>query len=199
MILTRQGEVADSSALSQLIFSTAPVLLPYLFGSNHDAKRYIHDASEMEDGQYSAFRHHVAYDDTTVVGCITTWDQQLPDSFYYHTEKSLTELLTNHQIMHIVEANEHIANVFLPPTNEQICIGHLAVLPHYRGMGIAKQLMAYAIEKAYLAKKTHLVLDVDAANEDAVCFYLGFGFVMKKETVFLPTKQTFYRMQYTLG
>lgn len=198
MILLRNGEASDAEELCDLIFSTAPVLLPYLFGNANQANDYIKQALTREDGQYSAVRHRVAYEQQKVLGCIAIWTNSLPSSFYWHTELSLTELLTPEQVLHIARVNHLIAEVFSAPTKDQICIGHFAVSPELQGRGIGKKLLSYAFQEARRENKKQLVLDVDINNEDAVNFYIGMGFVLVSETDFKPTKQTFYRMQYTV-
>ncbi len=195
MIQIRHGTASDASELSELIFSTAPVLLPYLFGSDKQAKNYIKQACTYDDGQYSAVRHTVAVTDRKVIGCITLWSNSLPCAFYRHTERSLAELLTPQQMLHIAEANRHVADAFSAPTDDQICIGHFAVNPSEQRQGVGKHLLSSALQLANLADKKHLILDVDVNHKDAVDFYIAMGFGRLNETYFKPTQQTFYRMQ----
>jgi ribosomal protein S18 acetylase RimI-like enzyme len=198
MICLRSGHISDGHRLASLIFSAAPVLLPYLFNGEEQALDYIFRASQRSDGQYSAIRHQVACDKVQAVGSITLWDDTLPQSYHAHTLKSLRDFLTPDQITHLVLTNEEIKKVFQAPLVHQLCLGHLAVMNQYRGMGIGKKLIAYAILKAKRAHKTQLVLDVDSNNDDAVSFYLGLGFIITGKTAFIDTKQIFYSMQYAI-
>lgn len=198
MIALRAGTELDAGALAPLIFSSATVLLPYLFKSHHSAIQYILQAAKQPDGQYSASRHQLATDGKQVLGCITLWDDQLPKSFHAYTLKSLTQFLQPGQIAHLLSNNERISSVFLAPQSRQVCVGHLAVLETHRGLGIGKKLIAYAIEQAKKYNKEQLILDVDSTNEQALRFYEGLGFMRQSNNFFAPTNQGFYRMQCTL-
>lgn len=198
MVELRDGKASDSEVLCALIFASAPILLPYLFGSKTHALEYIAKAANQPDGQYSAVRHRVAYKGAELIACITLWDNQLPKSFHSHTLQSLATFLTPRQITHLITTNEKIKEVFEPPLPHQLCIGHLSVLEQYKGMGIGQMMIAYATMQAKLRKKPQLVLDVDSHNEEAVGFYTGLGFMLMSSNYFPPTQQTFYRMQYNL-
>jgi len=198
VITLRAGEKAEANALARLILSSAPVLLSYLFSGPENAVRYMSLAGGQVDGQYSAARHQVAVDGTQVVACITLWDNQLPVSFHSFTVQSLSRFLTPEQITHIVYANDIITHVFQAPLNHQLCIGHLAVLNKQKGRGIGKKLVAYAMLQAKSQHKSQLVLDVESTNDEAVSFYTGLGFILMQSNYLNLTKQTFYRMQFTL-
>jgi GNAT superfamily N-acetyltransferase len=186
MIELRSGaDIADSMGLASLIFSSAPVLLPYIFTSKKQALDYIEKASQRSDGQYSAARHQVAYEGANAVGSITLWDNTLPQSFHTHTLQSLRDFLTPNQITHLVFTNEKIKEVFLAPLD-------------HRGMGVGKKLIAYAILQAKRRRKTQLILDVDSNNDEALSFYSGLGFMLITRIEFTYTEQVFYRMHYNL-
>lgn len=198
MIALRAGTETDAGALAPLIFSSATVLLPYLFKGTQSALNYILQAAKQPDGQYSAARHQLAIDDQQVVACITLWDDKLPKSFHAYTLKSLTAFLQQDQIAHLLSNNELISSVFQAPQSHQLCVGHLAVVDTHKGRGIGKILLNYAIQQAKTYHKSQLVLDVDSNNEEALNFYTRFGFIRQDSHYFAPTKQSFNRMQYTL-
>jgi ribosomal protein S18 acetylase RimI-like enzyme len=198
MIGLRQGKASDHHILTDLILSSAPLLLPYLFNGEQNARDYIFNASQQSDGQYSAVRHQVAVDASSVIACMTLWDNDLPASFHQKNLSSLRKFLTDEQIKHLLKSNAQIEKVFPGPSEEQLCIGHLAVQEHAKGRGIGKKLIAYAISQAKLRGKNQVVLDVDRDNEEALSFYQGLGFVMASSVEFLPTQQVFYRMHYQL-
>lgn len=198
LISLRAGDKNDSEALATLIFASAPVLLPYLFKGQKNAIDYILQASQQPDGQYSAVRHQLAVDGVKAIGCITLWDNQLSPSFHSYTVKSLTKFLLPDQIIHLLATNDIITKVFLAPLSHQFCIGHLAVLEEYKGLGVGKKLIAYAILQAKQYNKSQLVLDVDSSNDEAISFYTGLGFLLKQTTQFSPTNQAFHRMEFNL-
>jgi ribosomal protein S18 acetylase RimI-like enzyme len=198
MLVLRKGASTDASSLSSLIFSSAPILLPYLYGDKSKAISYITKAAQVEDGQYSARRHTVACKDNKVIACITLWDNNLPMSFHSHTVKSVKEFLSPEALLHLVRANIQIGEVFAGPKAHELCVGHLAVAENSRGQGVGLMLVNYAIEQAKLLNKTHLVLDVDSDNEIALNFYLGLGFVLLSKAVFIHTQQSFFRLAFAL-
>lgn len=194
MVVLRSGVPADASSLSSLIFSSAPVILPYLFGDEAKAIDYIAKAAQDTDGQYSAARHTVACEASRVIGCITLWDNNLPISFHSHTIKSVKAFLSSDELLHLVRANIQISEVFAGPKTHELCIGHVAVAKKYKRVGVGRTLLNYAIAQAKILNKTHLVLDVDSDNEIALNFYLGLGFVLISSAKFMYTSQSFFRL-----
>ncbi|MFZ3070980.1 MAG: ribosomal protein S18-alanine N-acetyltransferase [Anaerolineaceae bacterium] len=55
-------------------------------------------------------------------------------------------------------------------------VGTLAVLPGYRGKGIARRLLANALLQSYQAGARKSLLEVRAGNQPALHLYYGFGF-----------------------
>lgn len=198
MIDFRDGKASDSGVLAELICSSAPILLPYLFGNYANVIEFISQAGRLSDGQYSARRHHVATDDDKPFACITLWDDGLPASFHTLTLSSLHDFLSKEQIFHIVAVNERISEVFQPPMHNQLCIGHVAVDRQYQGQGYGRRLIDYAVSQARTRNKDQIILDVDANNERAITFYLSAGFTLSSTSDFAPTKQSFMRLHYTL-
>lgn len=202
MIELQDGNTVEkfsSATFASLVFSSAPVLLPYLFGGKAQALDYIARASTRPDGQYSAKRHRLAIaDGKSIIACITLWDNELARSFHEHTLKSLKDFLSPDQIIHVLKTNDKLANAFVAPQEDQLCIGHLAVIEKYRCRGIGKKLLDYAIAQAKLKHKKQIVLDVDSKNAAALRFYTGAGFELDNSTEYESTHQIFYRMSYSL-
>lgn len=205
MICLRQGRIDDAFALSRLIYSSAPDLLPYLFDGEANALSYLMKACGGDDGQYSASRHTIAVGNTKgamnvekCLACMTLWSNDMPASFHVATLNSLTEFLSHSQIQHLLNINPILSQVFRAPLAHQLCIGHLAVDKDNKGQGIGKKLIAYAIKQARLMSKTTIVLDVDNQNDEALSFYSNCNFTSVNETVFKPSCQTFLRLHYCL-
>lgn len=202
MICLRQGRKDDAFALSRLIYSSAPDLLPYLFDGEANALSYLMKACGGADGQYSASRHTLATVNVKgaqkCLACMTLWSNDMPASFHVATLNSLTDFLSHSQIQHLLNINPLLSQVFRAPLKHQLCIGHLAVDKDNKGQGIGKKLIAYAIKQARLMSKTTLVLDVDKQNDEALNFYLNCNFKSVTESVFKPSDQTFLRLHYRL-
>jgi ribosomal protein S18 acetylase RimI-like enzyme len=201
MVELKEGRAlgdGTSAVFASLVFSSAPTLLSHLFGSKTLALDYITKASQEVDGQYSSFRHCLAYSENELIGCITLWDNALPSSFHAHTLKSLKDFLSPNQIAHLIETNDEITQVFLAPQDYQLCIGHVGVLETFQGNGVGKKMIDHAMLKAKLRNKAELVLDVESGNAHAIRFYTHLGFEQKGASYYSGTEQTFYRMSYVL-
>lgn len=215
MIELRGGHPKDTKQLASLVFDSAPVLLPYLFGGDSQALGYIQQAMYQEDGQYSAKRHIVAFgelesstkamfnnkslaNNDAIFGCITLWHDGLREAFHQQTLSSLSSFLSDKQLRHLVAINPSLMQVFVAPSAEELCIGHLSVKPVHQGSGVGKKLIAYAIKQGENFAKKRLVLDVDADNSRAIHFYQSCDFVQEASSEFSPTQQRFVRMSYTL-
>lgn len=212
MISIRTGQADDAGDLANLVLASAPILLPYLFNGEQQAKQYIEQSSRSNDGQYSANRHCIAdgnlpttpastdagNNTTAVLGCMTLWHSNMGTAFELATINSLKLHLTGTQIRHLLNINPMLTSVFQSPKENELCMGHLAVLQNARGSGVGKKLVAYALKQAKRLNKSSLVLDVDQANHEALSFYEGCDFVVSSKALFTPTEQTFLRMQYVL-
>ncbi|WP_395338734.1 GNAT family N-acetyltransferase [Ningiella sp. W23] len=204
MTTIRKGQASDSKVLASLILSSAEPLLPYIFGSRQAAYEYLCLAGKEVDGQYSSARHYVAETRTLpsnqeVKGCMSLWHHEMPSSFHQATVTSLSNHLCAQQLKHIISINDALARLFLPPSDTQLCIGHLAVANECQGEGIGGQLIAHAVECAKNMSKSVLVLDVDVQNHQAVGFYEKHGFSALDTRHFAPTQQSFIRMERGVG
>lgn len=101
MIELRDGEPCDVDSLTQLVYESAPILLPYLFGSQQNAFDYISQAMLNPDGQYSARRHCVAANALKAEACVTLWHSHMPTQFHEQTLKSLAAFLQVRQLAHL--------------------------------------------------------------------------------------------------
>jgi GNAT superfamily N-acetyltransferase len=194
MINLRQGTEADAQQLAPLILASAPELMAFLFGSSAKAIEYLRKACEMSDGQYSAMRHFLACVDGEVLGSMSLWHHQMPESFQLGTLDSLTRHLSPDDISHIVKVNDVLQSVFKPPNMDEVCLGHFAVKQQWQGQEIGTKLMDYAISQGHRYEKQHIVLDVDESNHVAIAFYRKWDFTVQDSTLFAPTQQRFLRM-----
>jgi len=204
MMNIRQGLVTDSANLCELILSSAPVLLPYLFKGEQAVKAFIEQAAQQDNGQFSANMHYViepSKNDNSnlqICACMTLWHAQLGDAFQLATLKCLQQYLLESQIQHLLITNPLLSRVFQSPLEHELCVGHLAVHENFKGQGLGKKLIAHAIKQAKILNKSCVILDVDKDNDEALSFYLACGFMLSKDSFFEPTQQTFSRLHYTL-
>ncbi|MGQ8366480.1 GNAT family N-acetyltransferase [Glaciecola sp. 1036] len=194
----RQGSPEFAEALGPLIYSAAPELLNFIFKSEREALNFFALALPESDGQFSAYRHQIAVHDDKCIGCISFWYEELPQSFHLATIDSLQNHLSLEALQHLLSVNPYLVALFPPPIDSELCIGHLAVLSEQRGRGIGKSLLNFAKQQAMALQKQRLVLDVNAANTQALAFYQEFGFTCVKQTEFTHTGDKFVRMHFDL-
>ncbi|MBT1451443.1 GNAT family N-acetyltransferase [Glaciecola sp. XM2] len=199
MLELRAGIVQDAPRLVPLILASAPTLLPFLFLSRANAQAYLQLACAQDDGQYSATRHHVACNGKDVIGCMSLWHSNMPDVFRDATIRSLRAYLSPSQIAHVLKVNHALVSTFPAPLDDEICIGHFSVSPHWQGQQVGSQLMAYAIEIANVRDKAYLVLDVAEQNHRAIRFYQQWEFAVVHKSETPINDQHFLRMRKALG
>lgn len=184
----RHANQGDASTLAQLVFSSAPVPLAATFDINHElsALNFLDSNLLSADGQYGYGNHWVAEIDNHVVGCLSAWHSDLPDSFHQAT---LTNLAVFYGVTHalsVVQASQVLQDCIPKPKKNEWCFGHFAVLEQYQKQGVGSALLKLMHKQALTYGKLALSLDVDACNTQATNFYLRRGFVQKSESGVSP-------------
>ncbi|MGL4608563.1 MAG: GNAT family N-acetyltransferase [Trueperaceae bacterium] len=88
------------------------------------------------------------------------------------------ELETFKAILAYTLREEAVACVFYVPREDSMYLAHLAVLPAYRGLGIAKNLMQYVEQKALEQQCPLVRLEVRLVLEKTRQFYEHQGYVL---------------------
>jgi GNAT superfamily N-acetyltransferase len=190
---------AEADQLAALVFQSEPILLSYLFGGEENCLAFLRYACARSDGQFSAGRHWGVSDannteSQVLLGACTTWYFPMSDVFQHETLEALKGFFNVKQLGHLLINREALDLCFAGPTSEQLCLGHLAIIPSARNLGLASSLIAFAKRKAQKMNKSALVLDVEKSNRAALNCYLSAGFNVVSENHFLPTEQCFLRL-----
>ncbi len=188
----RQANQDDARTLAQLIFSSAPVALAATFDINQElsALNFLHSSLLTADGQYGYDNHWVAEIDNQVVGCLSSWHSDLPDSFHQATLINLTGFYGIAHALSVVQASQALQDCIPQPKNNEWCIGHFAVLAEHQRKGVGSTLLDVMHKQALAFDRSVLCLDVESKNSQAIDFYLGHGFVKKNESAVSPRMQT---------
>lgn len=195
MMSIQRAQRSQSAEVAALIFASEPTLLSFLFGGQDSCRTYLMRACEQDHGQFSAHYHWVtSATDGSVAGTCATWLARMPVDFQSGTINALRDFLSAQQIIHLLAYKELLDSCFIPPTAEQLCLGHLSVIEQSKRKGLATGMIQHAIAEAKELRLHELVLDVDIANADALACYLKLGFQAVQQTCFEPTQQTFARM-----
>lgn len=139
-----------------------------LAGQDHtlaDVERLFTLLAEREDSQYSYLNTLAAVDDDgKAVGVIVSYDGAL----LHELRKPFFQLVKT-------ELGRNLDNVDDETDADEFYLDTLAVLPEYRGRGIASMLLKGAVERASKAGKPAGLL-VDKENERARRLYESIGF-----------------------
>lgn len=184
----RQANQGDANSLAALIFSSSPVALAATFNINQElsAINFLKTCLPFAEGQYGYRNHWVAEVDNQVVGCFSAWHSDLDDSFHQATLVKLTEFYGIAHTLSVVQASQVLLDCIPKIKHYEWCIGHLAVEPKYRRLGVATALLDFARKQALSFGKSTLSLDVESTNNQAVAFYLSKGFEQASQSEMSP-------------
>ncbi len=136
---------------------------------------------QQSQGQFGYGNQLVLKDGSQVIGCASSWTDTLPDEYHAATLQSLVDFFGTETTLTILQKSAVLAQIVSPPKMDELGIGHFAVSPAFRRLGVGKLLLSYYAEKAVTLKKSSLVLDVEANNAIAIQFYQSFGFEIVAE------------------
>ena len=129
--------------------------------------------AQREDSQYSWRNTFVAEIDGAAAGAIVGYD----GARLYELRRPLEEA--------IMDINGGVFNIEDETSAGEFYIDSLAILPQYRGMGIAKSLVEYVRERVFAEGFDKVGLIVDYGNPRAEGLYESIGFKKVNPTTFL--------------
>lgn len=184
-MLVRRAKKTDASQLAKLIYTSAPQLLSCVFNISADIKvvDFLHVSLTKPDGQYGYANHWVIENDGQLLACICAWPSQLPAAFHQATLASLIAFYNADDLLDVIQRSEVLQDCIPQPTENEWCIGHVAVVETYQRIGLGKKLLATMQQQARSAGKTCLSLDVDCTNIAAINFYLRQGFKQQSQSI----------------
>ena len=187
----RQASQEDADTVAQLIFSSAPLALAATFDINDElsAVNFLKFSLCAANGQYGYANHWVAYINNQVVGCLSPWHSDFPDSFHKATLINLADFYGIAHVLSVVQASQALYDCIPKPKINEYCIGHFAVLTQYQRQGVATALLKFSHKQALKFGKSALCLDVEKTNSQAINFYLGQGFVQESQSDISPRMQ----------
>lgn len=188
----RQACQRDAAILGKLIFCSASNTLAATFTINEtlSAQNFLRMCLLYPAGQYGYQNHWVAEIDNQVVGCLSVWKSDLPDSFHEATLAGVSAFYGIEHALCVLLASHTLQDCIPKPQQHELCIGHFAVLQQYQRLGVGNALLRLAHEKALVCGKSALSLDVESANSRAIEFYLGQGFIKVSESDISPRMQS---------
>jgi ribosomal protein S18 acetylase RimI-like enzyme len=180
----RQAEQQDAQTLARLIFDSSASLLTATFDitPQYSAFNFLVASLAEPDGQYGYKNHWVAVKDKQVIGCISAWHSKLSTEFHQATLKAITDFYGLEHALTVLHINQILQDCIPEIALNEWCIGHLSVCDIHQRQGIGKALIKLMYTQAIKHKKSLISLDVEAANQGAIDFYLTQGFSINTES-----------------
>ena len=191
-MLVRRATQADASQLATLVFTSAPNLLSLIFTTSPQTKvmDFLQASLTQPNGQYGYANHWVIEVEQQLVACICAWSRNLPASFHQATLASLVKFYSAEDLLKVIQRSEVLKDCIPQPTDNEWCIGHVAVAGSYQRQGLGKKLLLTMQQQARSASKKSLSLDVDCTNTAAISFYLKHGFKQQSQSIVSAKMQT---------
>ena len=183
-IIIRPARPKDAPVAAQLMYYAGPNYMLAFFGKTEDkAVGVLRRMFRLPRHTTSYTYAFVAENRDEVVGSISgfdgkRWRTSARASWIYGPIWFVA--VPPWQISRMIAAFNDFSKVFLPISDEEYYIEHLAVLPERRGQGIGRQLMEFAESNARASGLKRLALDVETENEVARRFYDESGFHQAK-------------------
>ena len=179
-VLIRAAKPEDAAAGAQLMFYAGSNHLLAFFGKQEDKAVGVLRRMFRLPHHLTSYTHaSVAENEGRVVGLVSGldgkgWQSANRASQMYGPVWFV--VVPPWQIPRMIAAFEDFDKAFLPVSDEEYYIEHVAVLPEKRGRGIGKQLMEFAGSQARAKGLKKVTLNVDIENEPARRLYERLGF-----------------------
>ncbi len=170
-----------SERIAELIWSTDPVLMNFMFGDISAFRRATAREWPSDAGLICYKQAFVAEANDEIVGlCIGHTTEEYGPNFEA-AQRIQSAALRAAEGGHIREALDWMDRLFPAPRDESFYILELAVSENAQGLGLGRKLLGKAVERARQLQCKRLALDV-AADNPAVDFYLQLGLEVEIET-----------------
>ncbi len=165
-------------AARALIYETGHELLDFMFGGRQGAERVIGKLFKKSLGHFSHAHATKAVLDGQVVGIEVGYRGEVLAAEEFRGGLSLFLASPPSQWWRLVRTVDPTLSEYVPkPRENTYYINNIATDGDVRGLGLGKQLLQSAIERARAAGCDAVELDVTAINSGAIGFYKKHGFV----------------------
>lgn len=177
----RPAQSGDATIAAQLIFGSARNSLNALFDlpSEKAIVEFLIQAFLSPLGQFGYGNHWVVEKASSAkpvaLGCC--WTSAMGVGFHSATLLGMQDYLGGDKALQIVQRSSLLTEIVTPPSDTELCIGHLGVLPQRQRQGAASLLVEHFVSLAKQLGKSQISLDVEESNQTAIAFYLSQGFV----------------------
>jgi len=171
----------SSDRIAELIWSTDPVLMNFMFGEMSVFQRAAAREWPSEAGILCHKQAVVAQTDDRIVGlCIAHTTEEYGPNFEA-AQRIQSDALSAAEGAHIEKALAWMDRLFPEAQGESFYVLELAVSEEAQGQGLGRRLLSNAVDRARQKGCNRLALDV-AADNPAVQFYQQLGLKTEIET-----------------
>jgi len=172
----RKARPEDEIKAKELIYMTGPDLFLYMFGKK--AKDVLSYLFQKGNNLFSYKHCNVAEVDNEISGMILAYEYEVIENESKNTGRLIIKYYGPGFIFKVVNLIK-LGRIISDLNKEDYYISNLAVFEKYRGHGVGKRLIYFAIEEAKRLGKSQLALDVESDNKNAIAFYYHLGFKSK--------------------
>ena len=172
----RKARPEDESKAKELIYMTGPDLFLYMFGKK--AKDVLSYLFQKGDNLFSYEHCNIADVDNEISGMILAYEYEVIENESKNTGRLIIKYYRPGFIFRVINLIK-LGRIISDLNKEDYYISNLAVFDKYRGYGVGKRLIDFAIEEAKRLGKSQLSLDVETDNKNAISFYHHLGFKSK--------------------
>jgi ribosomal protein S18 acetylase RimI-like enzyme len=175
----RPATADDAAILAEIIYDSGPDAWEYVFTSRKKhAKEFARFALTHKDGEFGYGCHTVVEYDGEIVGIGAEYSGENAFSFTWNGAKQILKFYPFPTSLVVMLRGLQAESVMKLPKKNVHYIGHLAIDPNYRGLGIGEKLVEYHMQNAIKLQREKIELDVAETNPRAKKLYEQIGFKM---------------------
>lgn len=171
---------ADVEDAVPLIYASGPAAFSYVFKNKEvDALDFLTYAFQRRGGEFSFDNHLALIVGEELVGVGAVFNQKQASKFTFADFLNIVGFYKWKSIPVLVRGLR-IERVIRLPMKQEICLAHLGINPHKRGLGLGRKLISQLQKISKPGAGDVFVLDVSAENPRAQALYERLGFELVK-------------------
>lgn len=176
--LIREGKIEDKEDFVNLIIYTGEKLLYTIFGKN--VREILKELYIRKNNQFSFEFTNFAIYNNRISGMILSYSFDDLKKVSINTGYLLIKIMKFDFIKNLEKFIKSFLKLNIIKKDEYY-ISNIAVYPEFRGLGIGKELLLFAENRAKENNLKKLTLDVEKENKNAIEIYKNFGFIIDNE------------------
>jgi ribosomal protein S18 acetylase RimI-like enzyme len=170
-LVVRRGRPGDAEHFARLALFTAPVFLPYYWGS--DVRNILRKLFQTPGNWYSFEHTYVVEVDGEVAGMALGYSYRQKEEEAERTGEMAVECMEGSEYTELPDPR--VAGIMEQVDEGDYYFQHLAVYPKFRSHGVGTRLMQMLGEEVQKTECTRVVGDVETDNTEAIKLYERLG------------------------